>query len=77
MTHRCKNITLPQTSFAGGKYWFELIENPKMFTVKSERKTKVVQIPNKMNDPTVEENKVVADGFQICQEHNREEMRTH
>ena len=20
MTHRCKNITLPQTSFAGGKY---------------------------------------------------------
>ena len=22
MTHRCKNITLPQTSFAGGKYYF-------------------------------------------------------
>ena len=21
MTDRCKNITLPQTSFAGGKYW--------------------------------------------------------
>ena len=23
MTGRCKNITLPQTSFAGGKYWSE------------------------------------------------------
>ena len=34
-----------------------------MFTVKSERKTKVVQIPDKMNDQTAEENKVVADGF--------------
>ena len=77
MTHRCKNITLPQTSFVGGKYWFELMENPNMFTVKRERKTKVVQIPDKMNDQTAAENKVVADGFQLCQQRNREEMRTH
>ena len=47
-----------------------------MFTVKSERKTKVVQIPDKMNDQTAEENKVVADGFHLCQQRNREEMRT-
>ena len=46
-----------------------------MFTVKSERKTKVVQIPDKMNDQTVEENKVVAEGFHLCQQRNREETR--
>ena len=43
-----------------------------MFMVKIERKTKVVQIPDKMNDQTAEENKVVADGFHLCQQRNRD-----
>ena len=42
-----------------------------MFTAKSERKIKVVQIPDKMDDQTAEENKVVADGFHLCQQRNR------
>ena len=31
MTHRCKNITLPQTSFAGGKYVTFLYRTQEMY----------------------------------------------